>query len=151
VGNVGRDPFGEPVRAPLSPVELVHLLAEINADDGSTDTFKGVYSAEKAAALKAASFDRAALGARGLAYERLDQLTTEGAAYGAAVLAATGAGAFPDVASACAAIIQTTGSTTPGPASAAYQKMYPLYRELYPALRPNFNAIARIVHRFLTS
>jgi hypothetical protein len=101
VGNVGRDPFGEPVRAPLSPVELVHLLAEINADDGSTDTFKGVYSAEKAAALKAASFDRAALGARGLAYERLDQLTTEGAAYGAAVLAATGAGAFPDVASAC--------------------------------------------------
>ena len=23
VGNVGRDPFGEPVRKPLSPVELV--------------------------------------------------------------------------------------------------------------------------------
>ena len=53
------------------------LLAEINADDGSTDAFKGAYSAEKAAALKAASFDRAALGARGLAYERLDQLTVE--------------------------------------------------------------------------
>jgi xylose isomerase len=31
VGNVGRDPFGEPVRAPLSPVELVHLLAEVGA------------------------------------------------------------------------------------------------------------------------
>jgi xylose isomerase len=53
------------------------LLTEINADDGSTDAFKGAYSAEKAAALKAASFDRAALGARGLAYERLDQLTVE--------------------------------------------------------------------------
>jgi xylose isomerase len=31
VGNVGRDPFGEPVRAALSPVELVHLLAEVGA------------------------------------------------------------------------------------------------------------------------
>jgi xylose isomerase len=31
VGNRGRDPFGEPVRAALSPVELVHLLAEVGA------------------------------------------------------------------------------------------------------------------------
>src|SRR5512136_1472959 len=31
VGNIGRDPFGEPVRSPLSPVELVHLLAEVGA------------------------------------------------------------------------------------------------------------------------
>jgi len=31
VGNVGRDPFGEPVRDPLSPVEIVHLLAEVGA------------------------------------------------------------------------------------------------------------------------
>src|SRR3954447_17865559 len=31
VGNVGRDPFGEPVRTPLSPVEIVHLLAEVGA------------------------------------------------------------------------------------------------------------------------
>ena len=31
VGNPGRDPFGEPVRTPLSPVELVHLLAEVGA------------------------------------------------------------------------------------------------------------------------
>jgi xylose isomerase len=57
--------------------DIQALLAEINADDGSTDVFKGTYSAEKAAALKAASFDRAALGARGMAYERLDQLTVE--------------------------------------------------------------------------
>ena len=57
--------------------EIQALLAEINADDGSTDSFKGTYSAQKAAALKATSFDRVALGARGLAYERLDQLTVE--------------------------------------------------------------------------
>ena len=31
MGSVGRDPFGEPVRDPLSPVELVHLLAEVGA------------------------------------------------------------------------------------------------------------------------
>jgi len=31
VGSTGRDPFGEPVRKPLSPVELVHLLAEVGA------------------------------------------------------------------------------------------------------------------------
>jgi xylose isomerase len=57
--------------------DIQALLAEINADDGSTDVFKGTYSAEKAVALKAASFDRAALGARGMGYERLDQLTVE--------------------------------------------------------------------------
>src|SRR5687768_2328601 len=31
VGNIGRDPFGEPTRKALSPVELVHLLAEVGA------------------------------------------------------------------------------------------------------------------------
>ncbi len=31
VGSIGRDPFGGPVRSPLSPVELVHLLAETGA------------------------------------------------------------------------------------------------------------------------
>jgi xylose isomerase len=31
VGNIGRDPFGEPTRAPLTPVQIVHLLAEVGA------------------------------------------------------------------------------------------------------------------------
>ncbi len=31
VGNTGRDPFGEPVREPKTPVQLVHLLAEVGA------------------------------------------------------------------------------------------------------------------------
>jgi xylose isomerase len=31
VGNVGRDPFGEPVREPRSSAELVHLLSEVGA------------------------------------------------------------------------------------------------------------------------
>ena len=57
--------------------EIQALLAEINADDGSMDAFKGTYTAEKASALKAHSFDRKAISARGLQYERLDQLTID--------------------------------------------------------------------------
>jgi xylose isomerase len=57
--------------------EIQALLAEINADDGSMDQYFGAYSAEKAKALKAQSFDRAAIGARGRQYERLDQLTID--------------------------------------------------------------------------
>jgi xylose isomerase len=57
--------------------EIQSLLAEINADDGSMSGYFGTYSAEKAGALKAQSFDRSAIGARGLRYERLDQLTVE--------------------------------------------------------------------------
>ena len=58
-----------------SDLEIQELVQAINADDGSTDDFKGAFSADKAAALKSAEFDRIALGQRGLPYERLDQLT----------------------------------------------------------------------------
>lgn len=57
--------------------EIQGLLAEIQADDGSMDEFKGTYTPERAAALKAFSFDRLALGARGMKYEKLDQLVNE--------------------------------------------------------------------------
>jgi len=57
--------------------EIQALLAEINANDGSMDAYFGEYSAKKADALKNEKFDRAVLGARGLGYERLDQLTIE--------------------------------------------------------------------------
>jgi xylulokinase len=65
--------------------------------------------------------------------------TTEGAAYGAALLAATGAGVFPSVESACDASVKITGNTQPDPVEAGmYQKSYQLYRELYPALKDSF-------------
>jgi len=57
--------------------DIQALLAEINADDGSMDVFKGAYSAAKAAAIKAHAFDRDTIAARGLQYEKLDQLTVE--------------------------------------------------------------------------
>ena len=57
--------------------EIQDLLAEINAEDGRMEAFKGSYSPEKATAIKAYAFDREELGARGLMYERLDQLANE--------------------------------------------------------------------------
>ena len=57
--------------------EIQALLAEITADDGAMDSYKGPYTAEKAAALKSHPFDRVALGQHGQPYERLDQLTVE--------------------------------------------------------------------------
>lgn len=68
--------------------------------------------------------------------------TTEGAAFGAALLAAVGSGFWPSVDAACAATIQVTGSTSPNPGSAAtYARAYALYRGLYPALTPTFHAL----------
>ena len=70
--------------------------------------------------------------------------TTEGAAYGAALLAAVGAGAWPDVVSACKAAVKITGRTQPDLAEVeAYRKSYSLYQELYPALKPSFEQAGR--------
>jgi xylose isomerase len=57
--------------------EIQSLLAEVHADDGTMNPYFGKYSAQKASALKSQSFDRVALGRRGLKYERLDQLTMD--------------------------------------------------------------------------
>jgi xylulokinase len=65
--------------------------------------------------------------------------TTEGAAYGAAILAGVGAGAWADVASACQTSIKITGSTQPESSQVdAYRKAYPIYQQLYPALQSSF-------------
>jgi xylulokinase len=65
--------------------------------------------------------------------------TTEGAAYGAALLAGVGTGTWPDVPSACKACVKITGSTSPNPSDVdVSRKSYVLYRELYPALKPSF-------------
>jgi xylulokinase len=68
--------------------------------------------------------------------------TTEGAAFGAALLAGVGAGVWPDVETACAAVIRITGQVKPDPAGVdAYQPYYQRYRELYPALSPVFHRL----------
>src|SRR5512139_1383529 len=57
--------------------EIQALLAEINADDGSLSQYFGKYSSQKAQGLKAQAFDRSSISARGLQYEKLDQLTVD--------------------------------------------------------------------------
>lgn len=65
--------------------------------------------------------------------------TTEGAAFGAGLLAGVGAGAWPDVESACKQSIRPVSSTVPDPIQMrAYRKGYQLYAELYPALKGTF-------------
>lgn len=68
--------------------------------------------------------------------------TTEGAAYGAALLAGVGAGAWNDAASACRNCIRITGTTSPDEKEAeAYRESYAVYRELYPVLKGSFERL----------
>jgi xylulokinase len=70
--------------------------------------------------------------------------TTEGAAFGAAILAAVGAGAYPDVPSACAAMVRKVDETTPDPARVEpYQSLYAAFREVYPALKDTFTTLSK--------
>jgi len=69
--------LAEKARRFTENAEIQALLDEINANDGSMAGFGGSYSAGKAAAIKAHTFDRVALGRRGLGYEQLDQLVIE--------------------------------------------------------------------------
>jgi xylose isomerase len=57
--------------------EIQALLAEIRAQDEAAQALCGAYEAGKAAALRRHAFDRRAIAARGMGYERLDQLTVE--------------------------------------------------------------------------
>jgi xylulokinase len=69
--------------------------------------------------------------------------TTEGAAYGAALLAGVGAGTWRSVPEACQATIRVVSRTEPQAAQVTtYDELYPLYRDLYPALKPTFQAVA---------
>jgi xylulokinase len=65
--------------------------------------------------------------------------TVEGAAFGAALLAAVGAGWYPDVDAACQAAITVSPSAEPGPSVPAYRDAHAVYRDLYPALAPTFH------------
>jgi xylulokinase len=60
----------------------------------------------------------------------------EGPAYGAALLAAVGIGAFPDLRAAASATLKRSNPEAPSPgAHRAYDEAYARYRALYPALR----------------
>lgn len=64
--------------------------------------------------------------------------TSEGAAYGAGLLAAVGAGWHGSVESAADALVTATPVAAPGPDAPFYAERHALYRKLYPALRDLF-------------
>ena len=71
--------------------------------------------------------------------------TSEGAAFGAAILAAVGAGAYADVPAACNAMVQREDESRPQPALVSqYEEVYDAYSALYPALAPGFKRLAEL-------
>jgi xylulokinase len=70
--------------------------------------------------------------------------TTEGAAYGAAVLAGVGAGWLPSVEAACEAFVTATPAAAPGLDVERYAEAHAIYRDLYPALMPTFHKAAEL-------
>lgn len=66
--------------------------------------------------------------------------TAEGAAHGAAILAAVGAGWFETVEEACGRIVGIRESVEPSPELDPYRAQYERYRDLYPALAPTFHS-----------
>ena len=72
--------------------------------------------------------------------------STEGPAFGVALLAMVGAGAFASVPEACDATIRLAEQTAVDPrAQAFYDRGYTLYRKLYQDLRESFAAIGALV------
>lgn len=69
--------------------------------------------------------------------------TSEGAAFGAALLAGVGAGYWHNVYDACQQTVKITGSVTPDPKQVeVYQQSYALFNELYPALKSSFSKMS---------
>ncbi len=72
----------------------------------------------------------------------------EGPAFGAAILAGVGCGVYESIESATDSLIQITSTTEPQAANVAiYDEYYQVYRDLYPALKPQFDAVTEIVAR----
>ncbi len=71
--------------------------------------------------------------------------TEEGPAYGAALLAAVGAGAFKNVREACKATIKVVQETSVNRAAKRYHdRAFPIYRQLYRSLKDDFKSIAAL-------
>jgi xylulokinase len=69
----------------------------------------------------------------------------QGAAYGVALLAAVGDGAYRDIAEACKATIEVASHcTVDKKAAKAYDSLFPIYQQLYSHLKDDFAELARL-------
>ncbi|HBL43868.1 MAG TPA: xylulokinase [Planctomycetaceae bacterium] len=70
----------------------------------------------------------------------------EGPAYGVALLAAAGTGAYKDVVEACSATIRVVESTSVNSKDKkVYNQAFPLYQKLYSSLKPDFQQICGLL------
>lgn len=77
-----------------------------------------------------------------MATELVTVNTTEGAAYGAALLSGVGIGIWEDVNESCKATIKILETTSPNQrAVKIYQQSFEQFEALYPALKPSFDSI----------
>jgi xylulokinase len=78
----------------------------------------------------------------------IDLVTTqaqEGPSFGAALLAGVAASIYPSVEAACNAAVRPGTRTTPDDRTMrAYRQYYPIYQELYPALKASFARLSAI-------
>jgi xylulokinase len=152
-----RTPYPDPLaRGAFVGLTLRHARGHLTRAvlEGVAFSMRDCFDLLRAAGLPAVSEVRVAGGgaksplwrqicASALGVELVTVNSTEGAAYGAALLAAVGAGAFPDVPGACRAALHVTGRTPPVPQwEAAYSRAHREYRALYPALKPGFDRSA---------
>ena len=71
--------------------------------------------------------------------------STEGPAFGAAILGGVAAGVFASVEEGADALVHVTGRVTPEPAAAGrYREIHAAYRGLYGDLRERFHALSRL-------
>jgi xylulokinase len=73
----------------------------------------------------------------------------EGPAFGAAILAGVGAGVYKSIEEATDSLVEITSTTQPIEANKKiYNEYYQIYRDLYPALKPQFDKVSETVAKF---
>jgi len=76
--------------------------------------------------------------------------STEGPALGVAILAGVGTGVYDSVVQACQEVIIRKTTQKPNEDNeAVYDRYYPIYKQLYHALKPSFDAVARVAQQSL--
>lgn len=74
--------------------------------------------------------------------------SSEGPALGVAILAGVGTGVYDSVAEACQEVIKRKTTQKPNEDNGAvYDRYYPVYKQLYHALKPSFDAVARVAQQ----
>jgi xylulokinase len=77
---------------------------------------------------------------------RLQTVTsTDGAPYGAALLAGVGSGIFPTIESACDRAVRQASRTNPGSNADAYGQLHEIYQKSYAQNRSLFKSLSDIV------